>query len=156
MVGSSVDLDPQGRPGLGADLHTHLNVPVVGVATAFRTASHANRVRRGNARRPLHVTAAGISAERAAAFAARMAGPYRLPDALRRVDALARSKTASRQLTPQRHSEPVRAHAAGRAQQFRWPRHSWRTTEPWPRFRPYVANERAFTAGSAGIVVPFR
>ena len=74
-------------------LHAHLNVPVIGVAkTTFRTASHAVAVRRGDARRPLYVTSAGIPAERAAALVAGMAGPYRLPDALRRVDALARSE----------------------------------------------------------------
>ena len=93
IIDGYVDLDPQGRPGLGAHLHAHLNVPVVGVAkTRFRTASHAVSVRRGEALRPLYVTAAGIPAERAAALVAGMAGPYRLPDALRRVDALSRSK----------------------------------------------------------------
>ena len=86
-----VDLDPQGRPGLGAYLHADLN-GIIGVAkTAFRTASHAVPVHRGDALRPLYVTAAGIPTERAAALVVGMAGPYRLPDALRRVDALARS-----------------------------------------------------------------
>ena len=93
VVDGYVDLDPLGRPGLGAHLHAHLRVPVVGVAkTAFRTASHAIAVHRGAARRPLYVTAAGVPAECAATLVARMAGPYRLPDALRRVDALARSE----------------------------------------------------------------
>lgn len=92
VVDGYVDLDPQGRPGLGAHLHAELNVPVIGVAkTAFRTASHAVAVRRGDALRPLYVTSAGIPVERAAVLVAEMAGPYRLPDALRRVDALARS-----------------------------------------------------------------
>ena len=95
IIDGYVDLDPQGRPGLGAHLHAHLNVPVIGVAkTAFRTASHAVAVRRGDALRPLYVTSAGLPAERAAALVAGMAGPYRLPDALRRVDALARSQSS--------------------------------------------------------------
>lgn len=94
VIDGYVDLDPQGRPGLGAHLHAHLNVPVIGVAkTPFRTASHAIPVRRGDARRPLHVTAAGIPVDRAADLVAAMAGPYRLPEALRRVDALARART---------------------------------------------------------------
>jgi deoxyribonuclease V len=64
---------------------------VVGVAkTAFRGASHAIEVCRGKARRPLYVTAIGLPADRAAALVGRMAGTYRLPDALRRVDALSR------------------------------------------------------------------
>jgi deoxyribonuclease V len=95
IVDGYVDLDPQGRPGLGAHLHAHLNVPVIGVAkTAFRTASHAVPVRRGDALRPLYVTSAGIPAEHAAALVTGMTGQYRLPDALRRVDTLARSKSS--------------------------------------------------------------
>jgi deoxyribonuclease V len=91
IIDGYVDLDPQGRPGLGAHLYTDLNVPVIGVAkTAFRTASHAIAVRRGDARRPLYITSAGMPADRAAVLIAGMAGRYRLPDALRRVDALAR------------------------------------------------------------------
>ncbi|MFC7546881.1 endonuclease V [Plantactinospora sp. GCM10030261] len=93
IIDGYVDLDPHGRPGLGAHLHAELAVPVIGVAkTAFRTASHAVPVRRGDALRPLYVTSAGVSVESAAAIVAEMAGPYRLPDALRRVDALARSQ----------------------------------------------------------------
>lgn len=95
IIDGYVDLDPQGRPGLGAYLHAHLNVPIIGVAkTAFRTASHAVPVRRGDALRPLYITSAGIPTERAAALVSEMAGPYRLPDALRRVDALARSESS--------------------------------------------------------------
>jgi deoxyribonuclease V len=91
VVDGYVDLDPAGRPGLGAHLHAEIRTPVVGVAkTAFHTATHAVAVRRGGAARPLYVTAAGMPAGRAAALVAAMAGPHRLPDALRRVDALAR------------------------------------------------------------------
>jgi deoxyribonuclease V len=91
VVDGYVDLDPDGRPGLGAHVHALVGVPVVGVAkTAFRTATHAVPVRRGTARRPLYVTAAGVPLAAAAELVARMAGPHRIPDALRRVDALAR------------------------------------------------------------------
>jgi deoxyribonuclease V len=92
IVDGYVDLDPQGRPGLGAHLHAHLDIPVIGVAkTAFRTASHAATVHRGQAQKPLYITSAGIPTERAAALVQDMAGPYRLPDALRRVDTLSRT-----------------------------------------------------------------
>lgn len=37
--------------------------------------------------------AAGLTAERAAAIVQQMTGPYRLPDALRRVDTLSRTTT---------------------------------------------------------------
>jgi deoxyribonuclease V len=91
VVDGYVDLDPDGRPGLGAHLHREVGVPVVGVAkTAFRSATHAAEVRRGGTR-PLYVTAAGLPLDDAAAMVAAMAGPHRLPDALRRVDKLART-----------------------------------------------------------------
>jgi deoxyribonuclease V len=89
VVDGYVDLDPDGRPGLGAHAHAQFGVPVIGVAkTAFRSATHAIEVRRGDATRPLYVTAIGTPAIEAADRVRAMAGPYRLPDALRRVDAL--------------------------------------------------------------------
>ena len=94
IIDGYVHLDPHGRPGLGAHLHAWLGIPVIGVAkTRFHTASHAIEVRRGQARRPLYVTAVGVPATRAAAVVERMTGRYRIPDALRRVDALARGRT---------------------------------------------------------------
>lgn len=96
VVDGYCDLDPYGRPGLGAHLHREAGVPVIGVAkTAFHTATHAVPVVRNGAR-PLYVTAAGLPTDEAAAMVATMAGPYRLPDALRRVDALARGHAAPR------------------------------------------------------------
>jgi deoxyribonuclease V len=103
IVDGYVDLDPHGRPGLGAHLHAHLNTPVIGVAkTAFRGATHAIEVRRGATVRPLYVTSAGLDADRAATLVRRMAGSYRVPDALRRVDALARAghQPSRRESTP--------------------------------------------------------
>lgn len=95
VIDGYVHLDPDGRPGLGAHAHAEFAVPVIGVAkTAFRSASHAIRVHRSNAERPLYVTAVGIPAEQAADLVRRMAGPYRLPDALRRVDALSRGSVS--------------------------------------------------------------
>jgi deoxyribonuclease V len=92
VVDGYVDLDAAGRPGLGAYAHAEFGVPVIGVAkTAFRTATHAVPVRRGRAVRPLYVTAAGMALNDAAELVRHMAGPFRLPDALRRADALART-----------------------------------------------------------------
>jgi deoxyribonuclease V len=92
LIDGYVDLDPAGRPGLGAHLYRQIQIPVVGVAkTAFHTATHAAAVRRGTATRPLYVTAAGICIDRAAALVTDMAGAHRLPDPIRRVDALARA-----------------------------------------------------------------
>jgi len=95
VIDGYCDLDPSGRPGLGRHLQDATNLPVIGVAkTAFRTATHAIPVRRGTATNPLYVTTAGLPIDEAARLVAAMAGPYRLPDALRRVDALARGHAA--------------------------------------------------------------
>ena len=96
IVDGYADLDPGGRPGLGAHARAEFGVPVIGVAkTAFRTATHAVPVVRGErSARPLYVTAAGMPRQDAADLVRRMAGRYRLPDALRRADALARSGAA--------------------------------------------------------------
>jgi deoxyribonuclease V len=91
VVDGYVDLDPDGRPGLGAYAHTEFGVPVIGVAKSrFRTATHAVPVERGASARPVFITAAGMPAADAAELVRRMAGRYRLPDALRRADSLAR------------------------------------------------------------------
>jgi deoxyribonuclease V len=91
VVDGYVDLDPAGRPGLGARVHAEFGVPVVGVAkTLFRGAVHAAHVRRGRAARPLYVTAAGMSVADAARLVGQMAGNFRIPDALRLADRLAR------------------------------------------------------------------
>jgi deoxyribonuclease V len=61
IIDGYVTLDPAGRPGLGAHAHEEFGVPVIGVAkTRFAPAVHAIPVVRGNASRPLYVTAAGI------------------------------------------------------------------------------------------------
>lgn len=95
VVDGYVDLDPSGRPGLGAHVHAAGLAPVVvGVAkTPFRSATHALPVARGTtATKPLWVTALGMSRRDAADLVAAMTGQHRVPDALRRVDRLARGK----------------------------------------------------------------
>ena len=74
IIDGYADLDPGGRPGLGARARDELGVPVIGVAkSAFRTATHAIPVLRADA----------------ADLVRHMAGQHRLPDALHRVDSLA-------------------------------------------------------------------
>jgi deoxyribonuclease V len=93
VVDGYVDLEPGGRPGLGAHVHDELRIPVIGVAkTAFRTATHAAQIRRGQSARPLFITAAGIKIADAARLVQDMAGPFRVPDALRKADRLARGR----------------------------------------------------------------
>jgi deoxyribonuclease V len=96
IVDGYVDLEPEGRrPGLGWHCHEAFGVPVIGVAkTSFQGATHAAEVRRGISLRPLYVTAIGVSVAEAAELVERMAGQFRLPDALKRVDTLARGNAA--------------------------------------------------------------
>jgi deoxyribonuclease V len=92
VVDGYADLDPSGRPGLGAHAHAEFGIPVIGVAKSrFRTATHAVPVVRGSSGRPLFITAAGIPRADAADLVRRVAGQYRLPGALRRADTLARA-----------------------------------------------------------------
>jgi deoxyribonuclease V len=80
IVDGYVDLDPDRRPGLGAHAHTEFAVPVIGVAkTAFATPTHAIPVHRGQATKPLYVTAAGIPLPEAAALVRAMAAPTDCP-----------------------------------------------------------------------------
>jgi deoxyribonuclease V len=91
VINGYADLDPAGRPGLGAHAYAEFGIPVIGVAKSrFRTATHAVPVPRGSSKRPLLVTAAGMPATDAADLVRHMSGRYRLPDALRRADTLAR------------------------------------------------------------------
>jgi len=91
VVDGYVDLDGEGRPGLGAYVHAEFGVPVIGVAkTPFRTATHAAQVLRGRSGRPLYVTAAGMPMGDAAQLVDQMVGSFRVPDALRLADRVAR------------------------------------------------------------------
>lgn len=92
VVDGYVWLGPE-RAGLGAHLYTALGNRrvVVGVAKSrFAGATGAVPVYRGSSRSPLYVTAAGVGADEAAGWVARMNGPYRIPSLLKRVDQLAR------------------------------------------------------------------
>ena len=85
VVDGYADLDPAGRAVVGAHAHAEFGIPVIGVAKSrFRIATHAVPVVRGSSVLPLFVTASGMPSTEAAELVRRMAGRYRLPDALRR------------------------------------------------------------------------
>jgi deoxyribonuclease V len=65
VVDGYADLDPGGRPGLGAHAHAEFGIPVTGRAKSrFRTATHALPVVRGSSGRPLFVTSSGDARSR--------------------------------------------------------------------------------------------
>jgi deoxyribonuclease V len=93
IVDGYVWLDRASKPGLGGHLYHALKerVAVVGVAKSrFHGADAASEVTRGESRRPLFVTAAGMQAELAAEFVRSMHGKYRIPTLLARADYLCR------------------------------------------------------------------
>jgi deoxyribonuclease V len=82
------------KPGLGAHLYEALGrrVPVVGVAKTRFAGADAEAVQRGDSRRPLYVSAAGLDPLTAARHIQSMHGVYRIPTLLRRVDQLCRER----------------------------------------------------------------
>lgn len=93
IVDGYVWLSPEGRPGLGAHFFeaTGKVTPVVGIAkTVFDGALFAQHVLRGDSKRPLYVTAAGMDAARAASLVASMSGSSRVPMLVTAADTIAR------------------------------------------------------------------
>lgn len=80
------------RKGLGAHVHDHLGVPVIGVAKTAFVGAPARAVARGTSARPLYVTAIGVDLAMAAAAVGTMDGPFRLPTLIKLADSLARTR----------------------------------------------------------------
>jgi deoxyribonuclease V len=94
VIDGYVWLGPTDAPGLGAHLfeELHAATPIIGVAkTRYRNDTWSEQVYRGESRKPLYVTAAGVETARAAALIASMHGKYRIPTLLKEVDRLARA-----------------------------------------------------------------
>ena len=93
IVDGYVDVGRKERPGLGRHLYQALQgrVAVIGVAkTRFKDSPSSAVVYRTPSRRPLFVTAAGISPDHARRCIVRMHGNWRIPTLLKRVDRLCR------------------------------------------------------------------
>lgn len=81
--------------GLGAYLYEKLDkrYPVVGLAKNwFRSAENYMELERGESKKKLYVTAAGLSLEESYDIIKNMKGDYRMPDILKRVDKLSRKE----------------------------------------------------------------
>jgi deoxyribonuclease V len=74
------------RPGLGARLFDAIGVPVIGVAKSRFQGAPAIEVLRGQSKRPLFVTAAGMRTEEAADRIKHMHGAHRVPTLLAAAD----------------------------------------------------------------------
>lgn len=92
LIDAYVDLAPD-HPGLGRRLveAARLAQPVIGVAkTRYAGATHAIEVLRGSSSKPLLITAANITAERAAELVHSMHGANRIPTLILHADHCAR------------------------------------------------------------------
>ena len=93
IVDGYVYLDGVRKAGLGKYLYEALGgkVSVIGVAkTAFKGIPDEFRLYRGQSRKPLYVTSAGVETALAKRWVLTMKGPYRRPDLLRLVDQVCR------------------------------------------------------------------
>lgn len=90
IVDGYVQLDDQGKAGLGMYLYQSLNqqIPVIGVAKkSFKdNLRHVIEVKRGNSKNPLYVTSVGTDLQHVADNVKNMAGKYRMPDLLKILD----------------------------------------------------------------------
>lgn len=94
IVDGYVYLNLEKKPGLGKHLYDALEgkSAVIGVAKKpFKDMPLGIEVYRGKSKRPLYITATGISAEVAKQHIAEMDGNNRLPTLLKRVDQLCRT-----------------------------------------------------------------
>lgn len=90
IVDGYVQLDDDGKAGLGMYLYDSLNqkIPIIGVAKrGFKdNVKHVIEVTRGKSNNPLYVTAIGIDLQDSADKIKNMAGKYRMPDLLKILD----------------------------------------------------------------------
>lgn len=79
--------------GLGKHLYNKLDkqIPVIGIAkNKFKSENISVECHRGESHKPLYITAAGISNQKAAELVSTMHGEFRLPDMVKAVDHLCR------------------------------------------------------------------
>lgn len=94
IVDGYVWLGQENHPGLGQFLFDalHSKIPVIGVAkNRFKQTPPSTELLRGNSKKPLYVTSAGIELVKARTCIANMHGEFRIPTLLKRVDQLCRN-----------------------------------------------------------------
>jgi len=93
IVDGFVYLDKDNYPGLGMYLYNELNqtIPIIGVAKSFfKDIPKACEIYRGESKKPLYVTNAGIDLETAKKNILSMFGKFRNPNLLKKADQMCR------------------------------------------------------------------
>lgn len=97
IVDSYVILDDNGKLGLGGHLFDKLNkqIPIIGVA---KTGFHSNKLNtklllRGESKKPLYISSAGIELNLAYEHIKSMHGKYRMPTLLQLMDSKTKEKS---------------------------------------------------------------
>jgi deoxyribonuclease V len=94
IVDGYVQLDDNGKPGLGAHLYEALDkkFPVIGIAKKpfGENGKFVRQVYRGQSQQPLLVTAIGVDVDEAAENVRQMHGEHRIPSLLKQLDTLSR------------------------------------------------------------------
>lgn len=92
VVDGFVYLDDEKKYGLGGRLYEQLNhkIPIIGVAKTNFAAIEKDKLAlvRGDSKKPLYITAIGITLDDAFEKVASMAGEYRFPTLLKELDRL--------------------------------------------------------------------
>jgi deoxyribonuclease V len=95
IVDGNVFLDDQEQPGLGKYLFDALDalIPVIGIAKTLYNGGnrHIETLRRGASRKPLYISAIGMSLSGAIARIKQMYGNNRIPTLLKKLDRLTKS-----------------------------------------------------------------
>lgn len=94
IIDGFVVLDDEGALGLGGYLYEALDkqIPIIGVAknNFAKIDTLKIPVLRGDSKKPLYITAKGISLQKAASYIQEMHGDYRFPTLLKEVDRIGR------------------------------------------------------------------
>ena len=91
IVDGYVHLDNDGKLGMGGYLYQNLekNIPIIGVAKSWFRSNEINsrELLRGESKKPLFISAAGIDLTKAYELVRSMHGDYRMPTLLQLMDA---------------------------------------------------------------------
>jgi deoxyribonuclease V len=113
VIDGFVYLDGVSRPGLGKYLYDALasKIGIIGVAkTPFKGLTPGCcEIYRGNSKKPLYVTSAGVASQHARQFIRSMHGKFRIPTLLKKADQLCQLKRSEPGKSPEKADPYLKA-----------------------------------------------